>query len=66
MIRLKGQLDLDLTKLGLRAGDEIKFNTPPASNGAIYFEVRYNGTTQNCVVWSDNYELIESDHEETK
>lgn len=61
MIKLTGALDWDLTRLGFEAGDVIKSHTPPGKeNGAIYFDTYYNGFTQNCVVYPENYEIIET------
>lgn len=62
MIKLTGVLDWDLTRLGLEAGDVIKNHTQPKKeNGAIYFDSYYNGFTQNCVVYPENYEIIDND-----
>ena len=59
MIKLKGSLDWELTRLGLEAGDVITNHTAPGKvNGAISFDTHYNGFTVSCVVWPDNYEII--------
>lgn len=60
MIKLKGALDWDLTRLGLEAGDVIKNHSVPDQRGAVYFDTYYNGFTQNCVVWPDNYEIVDN------
>lgn len=59
-IKLKGNLDSDLIKLGLKEGDIIiAFPDSISTVGAMNFERVYNGFTQNCVVWPQNYELVE-------
>lgn len=60
MIRLKGVLDPELRQLGLKAGDLIRDHGAPQLNGAIHFTV--SGKTpfaQECVVWKENYGIIE-------
>lgn len=62
MIKLKGELDYELTRLGLKAGDEIPDHTVPGKvNGAIYFDVRFRGYQYPCVVWPDNYDVIKAE-----
>ncbi|WP_419032168.1 hypothetical protein [Dysgonomonas gadei] len=62
MIKLKGTLDWELTRLGLEPGDVIADHTAPGKeNGAIYFDQYYNGFKQTCVVWPDNYEIIKNE-----
>ncbi|HMM02037.1 MULTISPECIES: hypothetical protein [unclassified Dysgonomonas] len=60
MIKLKGALDWELTRLGLEPGDVIKEHSTPSQNGAVYFDQYYNGFKQTCVVWPDNYEIIDN------
>ena len=59
MIKLVGNLDWDLKRLGYEEGDVIEAHSKPSENGAIYWTDHYAGLVQNCVVWSDNYELID-------
>lgn len=61
MIKLKGVLDWEITRFGVKEGDVIQEHTKPGTNGAIYFTVHYGGFEQNCVVWPDNYKIIEHD-----
>ncbi|HPI43695.1 MAG TPA: hypothetical protein PLH91_00555 [Tenuifilaceae bacterium] len=59
-IKLKGELDFDLKKLGLMAGQTVFASPCKHSNmGVMNFEVSYNGFTQDCCVWPENYELVE-------
>ena len=59
MIRLKGSLDLDLLRLGLKSGDIIEDHTNPLDTGAIYFTIRGASVwDQECVVWKENYDII--------
>lgn len=60
MIKLKGEIDWEITRFGLKEGDIIKDHTAPGKiNANVFFDIHYNGTTQTCVVWPDNYEIIE-------
>ncbi len=57
-IKLKGELDLELTGLGLKAGDIIRNASYCKSNKAMYFNVFYV-ISNECVVYPENYEIIE-------
>jgi hypothetical protein len=56
-IKLIGELDFDLTKIGLRAGDIIRNATYSKSNGAMNFDYHYV-INNECVVYPENYEII--------
>lgn len=58
MIKLKGELDWEITRFGVKAGDVIEEHTKPDTSGAVFFDIQYNGMTQTCVVWTDNYDII--------
>lgn len=61
MIKLVGALDWELTRLGLEAGDVIPDHSPPGKeNGAVHFDTHYNGFRVSCVVWPDNYEIVDN------
>jgi len=60
MIKLKGIIDWEITRFGVKSGDIIQNHTKPDTSGAVFFDVDYNSTTQGCVVWEDNYDIIES------
>lgn len=55
-IELKGDLDLDLKVLGLKPGDLF---LATKDKEKMYFDVRRNGHTFNCVVYEDNYNIID-------
>lgn len=58
-IRLKGTLDLDLTKLGLKTGDEVIASPDKLSKvGALNFVKMHNGFSVDCVVWPENYDIL--------
>ena len=60
MIKLRGELDYEITRFGVKSGDVIKQHTTPGKvDGAVSFDVRYGNFTQSCVVWPDNYEMIQ-------
>jgi|GEM_PF-6925696 len=58
MIKLKGEIDYEITRFGVKSGDVIEHHTSPKASGAIFFDVSYYGSTQTCVVWADNYDII--------
>ena len=59
LIKLKGDLDQELTAIGLKAGDEITaYPDNVGKAGAMYFIKMYRGFTHDCVVWPENYEII--------
>lgn len=55
--RLTGDLDFDLTKIGLRPGMELTGELQ-ATNKAIQFE-RFYVINNHCVVWPENYEITQ-------
>ncbi|MDL2262968.1 hypothetical protein LJC11_05665 [Bacteroidales bacterium OttesenSCG-928-I21] len=57
-IKLIGELDFELTRLGLKAGDIIQNASYSKGNKSMNFDVFYV-ITNHCVVWQDNYEVIE-------
>lgn len=65
IIKLKGYLDPELTRIGLKPGDIIrnaKADTTGTS-GAVYFDHYYTIDNQ-CVVWPENYDIIKGDKPE--
>lgn len=62
-IKLKGTLDLELTRLGLKSGDIIRNAIFSKSNKAMYFNVFYV-INNECVVYPENYEIIGLDNQE--
>lgn len=59
LIKLKGQLDPELTAIGLQPGDEITAQPDPMSKvGGMHFTAYYRMQQYNCSVWPENYEII--------
>lgn len=59
IIRLKGELHPELKVLGLKEGDTVEaFTRNTETSGAMYFNRDYNGSTQQCVVYPDNYRIL--------
>ena len=56
-IRLIGELDMELTRLGLKPNDIILNATYSSGNKAMYFTVHYV-ITNECVVYPQNYKII--------
>ncbi|MFZ4464360.1 MAG: hypothetical protein ACOYN5_10960 [Bacteroidales bacterium] len=60
IVKLKGELETELKALGLKAGDEVGgFMCPVSKVGAFQFDQHKYGSTYHCVVWPDNYEIID-------
>ena len=58
-IKLKVSIISELTAVGLRPGDEISSNDVNRKTGAVQFTVYHNGSSYNCVVWPEDYEIVE-------
>ncbi len=60
-IILKGNLNIELRRIGLLAGMSI-MATPDSvgSAGAMYFNHFFRGFNNACVVYPDNYTIVES------
>ncbi|MDL2308896.1 hypothetical protein LJC53_04865 [Bacteroidales bacterium OttesenSCG-928-C03] len=56
-IRLIGNLDIELTKIGLKAGDTIGDAFFSPTNKAMYFNV-HHVIFNECVVYPKNYEIL--------
>ena len=59
-IKLKDSINSELTSLRLKAGMVISSNDVNLTTGAVQFDVILNGSTYNCVVWPEDYEIIEN------
>jgi hypothetical protein len=58
-IRLKGEIDPELTALGLKAGDEIEVTKDPQSKvGCCHFTRYRNQRDFACSIWPENYDVI--------
>ena len=59
-IQLIGDLESDLISLGCKEGQVINAVPDKVSKvGAMQFDVMKNGDTYNCVVWPQNYKVID-------
>ena len=59
VVKLKGELDFELQKLGLKEGDIIDVVPQVGSKvGAMNFTRYYNGFRMECVVWPVNYDIV--------
>jgi hypothetical protein len=63
IIKLKGELDFDLTRIGLKPGDIIKNASLDSVSlmGAVNFSQGYQGMYYDCVVWPEDYDVINWD-----
>ena len=58
-IKLIGDLDFELIGLGIKAGDIVNaVSSEGSKSGQLYFNTHIPGSTQNCVVWPENYEVL--------
>jgi hypothetical protein len=66
IIQLKGNLDPELTRIGLKPGDKINGASRDTfgKTGAVYFDRIYGGVYCTCVVWPENYDVIKEDKPE--
>lgn len=60
-IKLTGVLHSEITRLGFSAGDVVDAQKGSDLTGSMYFDKQYNQTTQQCVVWPENYEITTTD-----
>lgn len=59
-IKLIGDLDSELISVGLKEGDIVNAETSPGSkSGQMYFTKYRSDVHQECVVWPENYEIVE-------
>lgn len=62
VIKLKGDLDFDLTRLGLKPEMEVNATRDNYNKkGAMNFKLSKGGVLQHCVVWPENYDIIKND-----
>lgn len=59
-IKLKDSINSELTSLRLKAGMVISSNDVNLTTGAVQFDITFKGSTYNCVVWPEDYEIIEN------
>jgi len=60
LIKLKDSIDWELLALGCKPGDEVEATIDPLSTtGGLHFEKRCYGTTYNCSIWPQDYEIVD-------
>ena len=59
--KLKDSIISELTALGIRPGDVIESNDVERTTGALHFTVHRHGSPYNCVVWPEDYEIVEDE-----
>jgi len=60
-IKLKDSIISELTCLGLRPGMVVKSTQVNKTTGAVDFTHYYNSSAYDCVVWPEDYEIVEED-----
>jgi hypothetical protein len=60
-IRLKDSIISELTSLGLRPGMVVKSTQVNKTTGAVDFTHYRNNDKYDCVVWPEDYEIVEED-----
>ncbi len=58
-IRLKETIMPELQVIGCKPGDEVKVESWNAKTGACYFTKFRSDVNQSCVVWPEDYEIVE-------
>ena len=64
-IKLKDSIISELTAVGLCPGMEIESNDVNKTTGAIQFTKWHNGSSYDCVVWPEDYEVVTEEKTET-
>jgi hypothetical protein len=60
-IKLKESINSELIAVGLRPGDEISSNDVNKITGAVHFTYYRNSSSYDCVVWPEDYEIVEEE-----
>ena len=60
-IKLKDSIISELTCLGLRPGMVISSTQVNKTTGAVDFTHYFNSAPYDCVVWPEDYEVVEED-----
>ncbi len=63
-VKLKDSIISELRAVGLRPGMEFESTQVNKTTGAVDFSVWYNGFKQDCVVWPEDYEIVEENQPE--
>jgi hypothetical protein len=61
-IKLKDSINSELTSVGLRPGMEIESNDVNKTTGAVQFTKYHNGSSYDCVVWPEDYEIVKEEN----
>ncbi len=64
-IKLKDSINSELTAVGLRPGMEIESYDVNKATGAVQFTKWHNGSSYDCVVWPEDYEIVTEEKTET-
>ena len=65
-VRLKETIISELTCLGLRPGMVVKSTQVNKTTGAVDFTHYYNSSPYECVVWPEDYEIVEEEETQVK
>lgn len=60
-IKLKDSIISELKSIGIRPGDIIESNDVNKTTGAVQFTKWHNASSYECVVWPEDYEVIEEE-----
>ena len=60
-VRLKDSIISEMTSLGLRPGMVVKSTGVNKTTGAVDFTHYRNNDKYDCVVWPEDYEIVEED-----
>lgn len=60
-VRLKDSIISELTCLGLRPGMVVKSTSVNKTTGAVDFTHYHNSAPYDCVVWPEDYEIVEEE-----
>jgi hypothetical protein len=60
-VRLKDSIISELTAVGLRPGMVVKSTQVNKTTGAVDFTHYYNSSPYDCVVWPEDYEIVEEE-----
>ena len=60
-VRLKDSIISELTCLGLRPGMVVKSTQVNKTTGAVDFTHYFNSSPYDCVVWPEDYEIVEEE-----
>lgn len=60
-VKLKDSIISELTAIGLRPGMIVKSTAVSKITGAVDFTHYYGSGTYDCVVWPEDYEIVEEE-----